>query len=92
MENEGYMELCMHIDGKDNVYLRIPTLWDAVEKQFIGFIKTPQTQRLIYGAGKTSKELQDSFNVCMSKLFHESDELGDEIMGMFMPAFYYEKV
>jgi hypothetical protein len=88
----SYMELCWYIDGKENVYLRIPTLWDAVKNQWIGFIKTPKTQRLIHGEGKNSFDLQNSFTKCMSELIHENEELGEEIKGMFMPSFFWEKV
>lgn len=88
---QSYMEMCIHLDGKENIYLRIPTVWDDIEKQWIGFIKTPVTQRLIAGKGKTSFDLQNSFNVEMSKMMSESEELGKEIFSMFMPAFYWEK-
>lgn len=88
---KSYMELCIHLDGKENVYLRIPTLWDDVKKQWIGFIKTPNTQTLIYAEGKDSFDLQNSFNNKMSELFKSSDDLSEEIFGMFMPAFYWEE-
>jgi len=84
------MELGLHLDGKGNLYLRVPTIWDSVKKQWIGFIKTPQTQRLIYGEGKNSFDLQNSFNECLVKLTEESKELNEEIFGMFMPAWYWE--
>lgn len=84
------MELCLHLDGKENLYLRVPTVWDAVYKKWIGFIKTPQTDTLIYGHGKTYLELLNSFNVNANKLIHESPELEKEIFSMFMPSFYWE--
>lgn len=89
--SESYMELCIHLDGKENVYLRVPTVWDAVKKQWIGFIKTPQTQKLIHAEGKNSFELQNAFNIVLSRMMHESKELGEEIFGMFMPAWYWEE-
>jgi|HubBroStandDraft_4_1064222.scaffolds.fasta_scaffold32474_5 hypothetical protein len=89
-KEKSYMELCLHIDGKENVYLRVPTVWDPIKKQWIGFIKTPITNRLIHGEGSTNFELENSFNVCMSKLMQESDELHREIFEMFMPTFYWE--
>ncbi len=85
----SYMELCIHLDGKENVYLRVPTVWDAVKNQWIGFIKTPITQKLISASGKTSRELENAFNIEISKAMHESEELAEEIFGMFMPAFYW---
>jgi hypothetical protein len=85
------MELGFHVDGKENIYLRIPTMWDEVNKQWIGFIKLPESQRLITGKGKTSFDLQNDFNVELSKVFSEGGEDADELFGMFMPSFYWEK-
>jgi hypothetical protein len=68
----------------------VPTIWDEVKKQWIGFIKTPTSNRLIAAYGKTSFDLQNSFNIEVSKLMHESEEMGMEIFAMFMPAFYWE--
>ena len=79
----SYMELCMHIDGKEYVFLRIPTVWDDVNKHWIGFIKTPVSKRLIYGKGKDSFDLQNSFNRNIHDLIMESEELGMEILSMF---------
>jgi len=92
VEEHSYMELCMHLDGKEDIYLRIPTVWDDIKKQWIGFVKTPETKRLILGEGKTSFELQNSFNHCLSELMQESEALGKEIFEMFMPSFYYEQI
>lgn len=89
--DKSYMELCIHLDGKDNVYLRVPTVWDEVKRQWIGFIKTPVTKRLIAASGKDSFELQNSFNVEMSKLMHESKELGQEIFNMFKDKSHWER-
>ncbi len=88
-KNDSYMELCVHVDGKENVYLRVPTVWDAVKKQWIGFIKTPTTQKLIAASGKDSFELQNNFNIELSKFIHDK-EYSDEIFSMFMPVFYWE--
>lgn len=91
MKKQSYMEICIHLDGKENVYLRVPTMYDGVKKQWIGFIKTPETQRLISGAGKNARQMQDSFNDNLKEVMCESDEMGQEIFEMFMPAFYWEK-
>jgi len=85
------MELAIHLDGKESVYLRVPTLWDDVEKQWIGFIKTPITNKLISATGKNSFELQNNFNKNVSKMMHASEEMGQEIFSMFMPSFYWEE-
>lgn len=73
-KKESYMELCIHIDGKDNVYLRIPIVWNDIEKQWKGFIKTPITQKLIYEEDKKSFDLQDSFNRKISSMMQENEE------------------
>jgi len=83
-KDSSYMELCIHLDGKENVYLRIPTVWDDIKKQWIGFIKTPVTQRLIHAEGKDSFELQNNFNHSLNKIFQEGGEVADEVFGMFM--------
>ena len=45
---DSYIEMCLHLDGKENVYLRIPTVWDDVRKIWHAFIKTPITHKLIH--------------------------------------------
>lgn len=90
-KDQSYMELCFHVDGGENLYLRVPTVWDDIKKQWIGFIKTPKTQRLIHGEGKTSFELQNSFNHAMNSIFQEGGEDAKEVFEMFMPAFYWEE-
>lgn len=88
---DSYMEMCMHLEGKDNVYLRIPTVWDDIKKQWIGFIKTPITQHLIHAEGKDSFSLQNAMNHVISAIFAKQDDLAKEVFEMFMPAFYWEK-
>lgn len=89
-QQASYMEMCFHVDGGENLYLRIPTVWDDMQKKWRGFIKTPITKTLIYGEGKNSFELQNSMNAVMQKHIESSYELADEIFCMFMPAFYFE--
>jgi hypothetical protein len=62
-----------------------------VEKQWIGFIKTPITNKLISATGKNSFELQNNFNNNVSKMMQASEEMGQEIFSMFMPSFYWEE-
>jgi len=88
-DNKSYMELCLQLDGKENVYLRVPTLWDDVEKQWLGFVKTPKTLKVISGKGRTSFDLQNDFNRNFSKAFHESEELAEELFNMFKPLSFY---
>lgn len=87
----GYLEMCYHVDGGENLYLRIPTVWDDVNKEWMGFIKTPITNKLISGHGKTSFELQNSINKSFADIALESEEVQKEVLDMFMPAFYWEK-
>jgi hypothetical protein len=82
LNSPSYMEMTLNLDGEDALVLRIPTFWDAVEKQWIGAIKTPLTKKLISAIGKNSFQLQNNFNIVLSKMLHES-EFSDEIFGMF---------
>ena len=87
----SYMQLCLKKDGKEDLYLKVPTLWDDVEKQWIGFIQTPTTKKLITAQGKDSFSLQNSFNVALKEVFDQQDSTAQELFDMFMPAFYWEK-
>jgi len=87
----SYMELCLHIDRENNVYLRVPTVWDEIEKQWIGFVKTPKTQKLLHAKGKTSFDLQNDFNKTLKKSF-EDPEISDEVFSMFQPRSYWDEM
>jgi hypothetical protein len=86
MSKKSYIELCFHVDGSENLYLRVPTVWDSINKQWIGFIKTPKSQTLIHGQGKTSFDLQNSFNEAVVKATQISEIVASEIFALFMPA------
>lgn len=86
----SYMSLCFHVDGGEDLYLRVPTVWDDIKKQWIGFIKLSKSQRLIHGEGKNSFDLQNAFNKAIVDISEESPELSDEIFSMFMPAWYWQ--
>jgi hypothetical protein len=83
------MELGLRLDGKQDVFLRVPTVWDAVENQWIGWLKLPESKKLITGKGKDSFELQNNFNVEMSKVFHDP-EYSKEAFSLFKPLEYWE--
>lgn len=85
------MQLGIHLDGEEDRYLRVPTLWDGIENQWIGFVKTPVTMKLLRGNGKTSAELELSFNKCIKEAFESSKEMADEIFEMFKPMSHWEK-
>lgn len=80
----SYIEMKMHSEGKDPLVLRVPTFWDSVELQWIGFIQTPVTKKIITGKGVDSFDLQNDFNTNISKLLH-SEETSAEVVSMFKP-------
>lgn len=85
----SYMELKLHLDGKNPLYLRVPTLWDDTEKQWIGFIQLPKSKKIISGNGKTDFDLQNSFNVSMNQVFNS--ELADEAFNEFKALEFWER-
>lgn len=89
---KSYMELCCHADGGQNLYLRVSTVWDDINKQWIGFIKTPKTQQLIHGKGKDSVELQNSFIRVMAPILEKGDVLAEEVFSLFQPLSYWEEM
>lgn len=82
------MELALHLEGKNAVYLRVPTLWDAVKNEWMACIQTPKTLKIIHAHGKDSFELENSFNIAFSKAF-ETD--GEEIFNMFKAKEYWDR-
>lgn len=84
MKTAAYMEMTLHTEGKEPLILRIPTFWDAVKGQWIGFIQTPATKRMIYGQGKTSLDLQNDFNINLSEAMHDK-AYSAEVFAMFKP-------
>jgi len=90
--SKSYMELCFHVDGAQSLYLRVPTVWDDRRKLWIGFVKSPKTQRLIHGEGKDSFELQNSFNAAISAIFEKNDGLAEEVFSMFQPLSYWDEM
>lgn len=86
--DESYMKMSLYAEGKGAVYLFIPTLWDAVNNQWMGFVQTPKTKKIISAVGKDSVELQNNFNICLSQALQE---MPDEVLSMFKPLEYWEK-
>jgi hypothetical protein len=83
----SYMQLCLYQEGKGNIYLMVPTFWNAVNNKWMGFVKTPESGRLIHAQGKDSKELKDNFNIALHKSFEENPE---ETFSMFKSLEYWE--
>lgn len=91
IDSPTYMELALHLDGKESLILRIPTFWDAVKKQWIGAIKTPKTHTLITSEGGNSQELQENFTRTFGTFF-ENEKLNEEIYSMFKPLYVWEAI
>ena len=89
LESPSYMELRIDVDGKQSaLFLRVPTFWDAVNNQWIGCLKL-LSGKMLTGEGKTSFDLQNSFNVELHKVLTDK-ETQDEIFAMFKPLEYWE--
>ncbi len=86
-ETSSYMQMCLYQEGKGNIYLIIPTFWNEINKDWMGFVKTPISGKIISASGKDSGELQNNFNVEMHKFFNE---FGEEALSMFKPLEYWE--
>lgn len=89
IESRSYMELALHSEGEEAVYLRVPTFWDDVAKTWRAAIKTPVTRKIINAFGKDSFELENSFNTEISKAFES--EIADEVFSLFRPKEHWEK-
>lgn len=87
----NYVQLGMDFDGGKTLYLRVPTVWDYLDQQWIGFIKTPKTQRLIAAKGEDSLKMHESFNGAIKALLGDS-ESRDEVYSMFKPLSYWRKI
>ena len=84
-QTTSYMQMCLNLDGQDPLILKIPTYWDAVENQWIGMIQTPITKKMISATAKNSFDLQNNFNIEMSKLMGD-EQYAEEILNMFQKA------
>ena len=86
-DTDSYMQFCLYLEGRGNLYLRAPTYWDAVNKQWIGFIKSPKTLKIIKATGKNSFELQNNFNISLGEFMQNNP---DEGLSMFKALEYWE--
>jgi hypothetical protein len=82
IESDSYMELKLHTDGKDSIMLRVPTFWDAINNQWLGAVQTPKTKIILRATGKDSFELQNNFNITLSKYLSDP-QYADEVFSMF---------
>ena len=90
--SKSYMELCFHQDGGINLYLRVPTVWDDMQKKWIGFVKTPKTLKLIHANGKDSFDLQNNFNRAIVEVCQSDETLLEEVFSMFQPLSYWDEM
>lgn len=86
-ETNSYMQICLYADGKNPLYLLIPTYWDPVKKEWLGMIQTPIAKKLIHCHGKDSSELESNFIIALNEASKENEE---EIISMFKPLEYWE--
>lgn len=91
LESPSYMELRLDIPNRATaLFLRVPTFWDSVKKQWIGVIKL-KDGKLIHADGKNSFELQNNFNIVMHEYLTNPD-YEDEIFSMFKSLEYWENI
>jgi hypothetical protein len=85
------MEMKLSMEDKSvDLYLRVPTYWDAIKKQWIGCVKTPNSNKLITAQGKNSFDLQNDFNINLHKYMCD-ENFSSEIFSMFKPLEYWER-
>lgn len=89
-QSNSYMQMGFHLDGQCCKYLRIPTVWNEINQSWMGFIKTPLSNKLLYAEGKDSLELQNNFNKIISEAM-ENISIQDEVLSMFKPMEYWER-
>ncbi len=82
------MRVGLHLDGKSTVWLLVPTFFDDSTKTWSGAVQTPETKKLIYGSGKDSRDLEQSFNAMLKECL--SGEIADEVFSMFKSLEYWE--
>ena len=86
----SYMQLCLNLDGSVPLYLKVPTFFDNTKKEWMGFVRLPKSSKLIYGRGKSSKELEQNFNDNIRESFES--ENSQEVFDLFKPLSYWEEM
>jgi hypothetical protein len=85
-----YMNLGLHLEGRDPVFLRVPTRWDAVELQWLGFVQLPVSKKIIHATGQSSFDLENNFNMEISKVLQDSPH-SEEVFSLFKSNEEWEK-
>lgn len=91
-DTNSYMQLCLNLDGQDPLYLFVPTYHDAARDEWTGFVKLPKSKKMIWGHGKDSKELEQSFNDCLRKSFEGERDQVEEVFQLFKPLSYWDEM
>lgn len=88
-DTKSYMQLCLNMDSGP-IYLMVPTYFDSTKKEWIGFVHLHKAKKMITGKGKTSKELEQSFNDNL-RTFLEG-EFSEETFMLFKPLSYWDEM
>lgn len=84
------MEMRLDLDGRQSaVFLRVPTLWDPVNEQWLCALKLP-SGKLLMASGADSKELSENFNKVAQECF-SAEANAEEFFAMFKPLEYWER-
>jgi hypothetical protein len=89
---KSYVEVCFHVDGGENIYLRVPSVWDDIQKKWRAFIKTPKTKRLIHASSRDSRGLSNAFIKELAPIMQKGDEFAKEVFDMLKPLSYWEEM
>lgn len=84
VDEGSYMQIGLRLDGKKDLFLKVPTVWNKADNEWIGFVKTPISNKLIYGHGKDSRTLETSFNDSLQKTMQDPKYF-KEVWSMFKP-------
>jgi tripartite-type tricarboxylate transporter receptor subunit TctC len=85
----SFMQLCLHMDSGP-LYLKVPTFFDRTKKEWMGFVHLQKAKKMIYGKGKTSKELEQNFNDNLRESLES--EHSQETFELFKPLSYWEEM
>ena len=88
-DTNSYMQLCLHRDGGP-LFLMVPTYFDDTKKEWMGFVHLTKAKKMIHGRGKTSKELETSFNDQLREFIE--GEFSEETLDLFKPLSYWNEM
>lgn len=88
-DTNSYMQICLHIDAGP-LYLKVPTYYDPTKKEWMGMVHLNKAKKMIYGTGKTSKELEASFNDNLRDYLR--GEFAEETFELFKPLSYWQEM